>query len=150
MPIYYGDVEKRPVKYTSSAPSAGGVIASTEDVMNFLQYFFKGELFNTSHLTESQFLPIQFFPIQYGSGMMKVEMNALMNRSFRYNWLLWLLSEILIVGTINQIKTQPFAYIYGYINAIKKSIYHKKSPVGKLPTGDFFKLISLVLLKNQY
>lgn len=131
MPIYYGDVEKRPVKYTSSAPSAGGVIASTEDVMDFLQYFFKGELFNTSHLTESQFLPIQFFPIQYGNGMMKVEMNALMSpiipapRIIGHSGITGSFafyqpnSEILIVGTINQIKTQPFAYIYGYINSIK-------------------------------
>lgn len=131
IPVYYGDIESRPFKYTSSAPAAGGIVASVEDSMSFLVSYFNGELFDISHLSKSEFRAIQFIPIKYGNGMMEIEMGMLMSPfipapriighsgstgSFAFYQPE---SRIFVAGTINQVKTKPFPYIYGYINAMK-------------------------------
>ncbi len=131
IPVYYGDIESRPFKYTSSAPAAGGIIADVDDLMSFLDRYFNGNLFDISHLSKSEFRPIQFIPIKYGNGMMELEMGMLMSPfmpapriighsgstgSFAFYQPE---SRVFITGTLNQAKTKPFPYVYGYINAIK-------------------------------
>ena len=133
VPVHVKSVPRSPIKYISSAPAAGGLVSDLEDTMTFIQAFFKGELFDKKHIVNGDFKPIQFFPIQYGSGMMKVEMNSLISPiiaaprilghsgstgSFAYYHQD---SDTFIVGTTNQVKSNPYMYIYSYLDALIKA-----------------------------
>lgn len=130
IPVRFGTKKHNPIKYISSAPAAGGIASTLEDTMTFIQAFFKGDLFDIKHIENVSFMPIQFYPIKYGAGMMEVEMNSLMSPivpapkivghsgstgSFAF---FDKASKIFIVGTSNQAKTNPFKYIYSYLDAL--------------------------------
>lgn len=126
---YLHDKVANRTKYASSSIAPGGVISNAEELMIFIKAFFNGELFSKSHIENVTFRPIQFFPLQYGSGMMKVEMGPLMSplidapeiighAGLTGSFAFYCPSkDIYIVGTLNQFEATPFKWIYQYIDA---------------------------------
>lgn len=129
--VYINQSSINPVKYVLSAPAAGGIILNNEDLMTFIKAFHQGNLFDLAHISRPEFRYLQFFPIQYGSGMMSTKMNF---------WISPILSgpriighsgstgsfafycpdkDVYITGTINQTEKTPFQYIYLFLNGIE-------------------------------
>lgn len=108
-----------------SAGASGGIISTARDTMKFLKSFYTGKLFKDS------FFPIlynwnriQWFPLEYGTGMMRCKMSRLMSPLFPApeiighsgsfgTFVFYCPSKnFFITGTINQINKQPFPFIY--------------------------------------
>lgn len=129
VPIHFNGESKNPIKYFSSALASSGLISNLDDTMKFIEGFFNGKLFDKKHIKDIDFKPIQFRPIKYGRGIMKVRMSPILcplydkptiyghsgsSGSFAY----YLKKRnIFIVGTLNQVKSNPYKYIYGYLDA---------------------------------
>lgn len=129
-PIYMGKEKVfRPI-YLSSARASGGIISNASDLMKFLKAFFNGELFSPSNIENIEWNKIQFFPLEYGKGMMRVKMSRLMSPFFPAPEILGHSGstgsfafycpskQIFIVGTINQTEKNPFQTIYMMLNCI--------------------------------
>lgn len=129
-PIYMGKEKvNRPI-YLSSAGASGGIISDTSDLMKFLKAFFNGKLFSPSNIANVNWNKIQFFPLEYGMGMMRVKMSRLMSPFFPAPEILGHSGstgsfafycpskQIFIVGTLNQTKKNPFQTIYMMLNCI--------------------------------
>jgi CubicO group peptidase (beta-lactamase class C family) len=63
----------------SSFQADGGIVSTTAETMKFVQAFFGGKLFDPKHIATmtSEYNRI-FFPLQYGVGIMKVELPRIM------------------------------------------------------------------------
>lgn len=131
VPVHFDHQARNPIKYISSALAAGGLVSDLNDSMKFIQVFFAGDLFDKDHLNNIHFKSLQFFPIKYGHGMMKVEMSPILSpfvdaplilgHSGSTGSFAFYLKErnTFIVGTTNQVKSNPYKYIYGYLDAMK-------------------------------
>jgi D-alanyl-D-alanine carboxypeptidase len=129
-PIYFKSRSLVRPKYLSGSVASGGIIATNAELMVFIRAFFEGKLFNKKHIADPAFRPIQFFPLQYGSGLMKVEMSRAMSPFFPAPTLVGhsgssgsfayycANKEVYVTGTINQIKVRPFSLIYMYLSTL--------------------------------
>ncbi len=109
---------------------ADGLVSTSEDMMTFMTAFIQGDLFDAKHLTASPTKPIQFFPLKYGNGMMEVKMNPLMSPLFESPRIIGhsgstgsfafydTKRQVVIVGTTNQLKGNPYSYIYTYLDGM--------------------------------
>jgi D-alanyl-D-alanine carboxypeptidase len=70
-PIYYDGKALEVPKIVVSERSAGGIVSTAKDNMNFLTAFFAGELFPKEYLKDMQKWNDIFFPMKYGTGLMK-------------------------------------------------------------------------------
>lgn len=130
MGIYNLKDKLNPIQYIQSAPAAGGLVSTSEDMMTFMTAFIQGDLFDAKHLTASPTKPIQFFPLKYGNGMMEVKMNPLMSPLFESPRIIGhsgstgsfafydTKRQVVIVGTTNQLKGNPYSYIYTYLDGM--------------------------------
>jgi CubicO group peptidase (beta-lactamase class C family) len=114
----------RPLTVTSAGAS-GGIISTAQDTMIFLKAFYMGELFDKSYIPMLyQWNRIQWFPLEYGIGMMRCKMSRLMSPLFPApeiighsgstgTFAFYCPSKnLFITGTINQMNKQPFSLIY--------------------------------------
>lgn len=70
---YEGHLLKVP-GIVASERSTGGIVSTSRENMVFLQAFFSGGLFPKTYLDDMQnWKPIQFFPMQYGMGLMRAK-----------------------------------------------------------------------------
>lgn len=75
VPIHYNNRQYVLANYIASDRGAGGIVTTLDESMIFLQAFMRGELFSIDKLEEwDTFRSIQFFPMQYGMGMMKCKL----------------------------------------------------------------------------
>jgi D-alanyl-D-alanine carboxypeptidase len=134
-PIYAGNRAIIRPEYLASSIASGGIISTNSDLMTFLRAFFEGVLFSNKHISNPVFRPIQFFPLKYGSGMMKVQMSRAMSPLFPAPTLIGHSGSsgsfafycpdrrIYITGTINQIKARPFPLIYMYMDSLSRKSF---------------------------
>lgn len=128
-PIYLnGQPLNRPLT-VSSAGASGGIISTAQETMKFLKAFFNGNLFDQSNLLLLyQWNRIQWYPLEYGLGLMRCKMSRLMSPLFPAPEIIGHsgstgtfafycpTKELFITGTINQIRKQPFQLIYSLLN----------------------------------
>lgn len=113
----------------ASLIASGGIISTAQDTMKFLKAFYAGKLFKESYLSMCyQWNRIQWFPLEYGMGMMRCKMSRLLSPFFPApeirghsgstgTFAFYCPSkELFITGTINQIKKQPFPLIYLFLH----------------------------------
>jgi CubicO group peptidase (beta-lactamase class C family) len=124
-PIY---LNAKPLNWPLAAASlgaSGGIISTAEDTMKFLKSFYTGKLFGESYLPMLyQWNRIQWFPLEYGIGMMRCKMSRLMSPLFPApeiighsgstgTFAFYCPSKnLFITGTINQINKNAFQLIY--------------------------------------
>lgn len=126
---------RRPVtfhRYISSQRGSGGIAASASDLMKFLRAFMEGELFSPEHLSNPDWRRTQYGPLQYGPGVMRLQLPRLMSPflpapeiighsgstgSFAFYCPPY---ATYIVGTVNQMSGIPFEYVYRYLNAFAR------------------------------
>lgn len=124
-PIYLNTNPLNRPLFVASAGASGGIVSTAQDTMKFLKSFYTGKLFNKSYLPMLyQWNRIQWFPIEYGMGMMRCKMSRLMSPLFPAREIIghsgstgtfafYCPSQSLfITGTINQINKHPFQLIY--------------------------------------
>jgi len=72
---YKGEIYKVP-NILATVGASGGIVSTKSDNMKFLKAFFGGELFDVSYLDimEKTYRKLQFFPMQYGTGIMRFHM----------------------------------------------------------------------------
>jgi CubicO group peptidase (beta-lactamase class C family) len=130
-PIYLGKEKLyRPITI-STAGASGGIISNTSDLIIFLKAFYGGELFTEKYLINDKYNKIQWFPLEYGMGMMRCKMSRLMSPLFPAPEILGHSGstgsfafycpskKLYIVGTINQINKNPFQTIYLLLNSLE-------------------------------
>jgi CubicO group peptidase (beta-lactamase class C family) len=111
--------------FTASAGASGGIISTAQDTMKFLKSFYTGKLFKESYFPMLyKWNRIQWFPLEYGIGMMRCKMSRLMSPLFPAPEIIGHSGStgtfafycpsrnLFITGTINQINKQPFQLIY--------------------------------------
>lgn len=69
IPLYFKKTVLNIPKAMSSFDSDGSIVSNTNDLMIFIQHFFKGQLFNPIHLKAMQEWNSIFFPMQSGVGI---------------------------------------------------------------------------------
>ncbi|MGY0375280.1 serine hydrolase domain-containing protein [Clostridium sp. JNZ J1-5] len=124
-PIYLNAKPLNRPLIVASTGASGGIISTAQDTMKFLKSFYTGKLFKESHLSMLyKWNRIQWFPLEYGVGMMRCKMSRLMSPLFPAPEIIghsgstgtfsfYCPSKSLFVtGTINQINKQPFPLIY--------------------------------------
>jgi CubicO group peptidase (beta-lactamase class C family) len=129
-PIYWGDKKLILPLAASCQQASGGILSNNKDLMKFLRAFYQGNLFPRAYITNNSWKRLQWFPIEYSMGMMRCKMSKWMSPfipapeiighsgstgSFAFYCPT---KEIYIVGTINQIKKNPFPLIYLLLNCI--------------------------------
>ncbi|GAA0400316.1 hypothetical protein GCM10008933_33590 [Paenibacillus motobuensis] len=130
IPIHIGkELVHRPMTISSQGAS-GAIISNSTDLMKFLKAFFHGELFSPTHITNVTWNKIQYFPLQYGMGMMRVKMSRLMSPFFPAPEILGHSGssgsfafycpsrDLYIVGTMNQTEKNPFQLIYQMLDCV--------------------------------
>ncbi|HEY4390982.1 MAG TPA: serine hydrolase domain-containing protein [Paenibacillus sp.] len=130
IPIHIGkELVHRPMAISSQGAS-GGMISNSTDLMKFLKAYFHGELFSPTHITNVTWNKIQYFPLQYGMGMMRVKMSRLMSPFFPAPEILGHSGssgsfafycpsrDLFIVGTLNQTEKNPFQLIYQMLDSV--------------------------------
>jgi len=131
-PIY---LNTRPLNLAltlASAGAAGGIISTAQDTMKFLKAFYTGKLFKESYLPMLyQWNRIQWFPLEYGMGMMRCKMSRLMSPFFPAPEIIGHSGssgtfafycpskKLFITGTINQMNKQPFPLMYLLLNCFE-------------------------------
>lgn len=72
---YKGEIYKV-ANILATVGASGGLVSTKSDNMKFLKAFFGGELFDASYLDvmEKTYRKLQFFPMQYGTGIMRFHM----------------------------------------------------------------------------
>ena len=129
-PIYNGDYTSDWQKYLSTQMAQGGIVSTNNELMQFLQAFFRGKLFSEKHIANPVFRRIQFIPLKYGSGMMQLKIPRIFSPclpapeiighsgasgSFAFYCPS---KDVVITGTINQIQHRPFEAIYRVIDKL--------------------------------
>lgn len=129
-PIYLGNRKLVRPLFISSQQASGGIISTADDLMKFLKAFYQSNIFPKSYITTNSWNRIQWFPLEYSMGMMRCKMSRWMSPFFPTPEIIGHsgstgsfafycpTKEIYIVGTINQIKKNPFQLIYLMLNYI--------------------------------
>ncbi len=134
-PIYYSDKQLNLRLYLSDQMAQGGIVSTNREVSVFLQAFFGGALFDPKHIDGPTFRRIQFGPIKYGSGMMRMAIPRLFSpfiaapeiighSGVTGSFAFYCPSkQTFITGTINQAKGlgRPFRLIYRILSKIRRS-----------------------------
>ncbi len=134
-PIYYSDRRLNLRLYLNGQMAQGGIVATNRELMAFLQAFFGGELFDPKHIDGPTFRRIQFGPIKYGSGMVRMAIPRLLSpliaapeiighSGVTGSFAFYCPSrQTFITGTINQAKGlgRPFKLIYRILSKIRRS-----------------------------
>lgn len=124
-PFYLNENTLNRPLFTASSGASGGIISTAQETMKFLKSFYTGKLFKESYLPMLyQWNRIQWFPLEYGIGMMRCKMSRLMSPLFPAPEIIGHSGstgtfafycppkDLFITGTINQINKQPFQLIY--------------------------------------
>ncbi|GAA0725146.1 hypothetical protein GCM10008905_20000 [Clostridium malenominatum] len=128
-PIYLNEKPLNRPLTVASAGASGGIISTAQDTMKFLKAFYTGKLFKETYFPILyQWNRIQWFPLEYGVGMMRCKMSRLMSPFFPAPEIIGHsgstgtfafycpAKNLFITGTINQINKQPFPLIYLLLN----------------------------------
>jgi len=70
--------EMRIPNYMAFTQADGGVVTTTRDALAFVRAFFEGRLFDRRRLAALQDFRPMFFPLEYGTGMMRFQLPAAM------------------------------------------------------------------------
>lgn len=117
-------------KYAASQAPAGGVITTARDLLRFSRAFHGGELFGRGHVAGGDFRRIQFVPLGYGAGMMRLELPRIVSPvvpapeilghsgstgsfAFRCPG-----AGVHVVGTLNRTDKKPFEAVYRAIREL--------------------------------
>jgi len=124
-PIYLNATPLYRPLIVSSAGASGGIVSTAQDTMKFLKSFYSGKLFKETYLPMLyRWNRIQWYPMEYGIGIMRCKMSRLMSPFFPApeiighsgsfgTFAFYCPSKnLFITGTINQIKKNPFQLIY--------------------------------------
>lgn len=124
-PVYLNEKPLDRPLIVASAGASGGIVSTAQDTMKFLKSFYTGKLFNESYLSMLyQWNRIQWYPMEYGIGMMRCKMSRFMSPflpapeiighsgSFGTFAFYCPSKNLFITGTINQIKKNHFQLIY--------------------------------------
>jgi len=125
VPVYLNEKPLHIPLITASAGASGGIISTAEDTMKFLKSFYSGKLFSESFIPRLyQWNRIQWYPMEYGMGMMRCKISRLMSPFFPAPEIIGHSGSLgtfafycpsknlFITGTINQIKRNPFQLIF--------------------------------------
>ncbi len=77
LPFYYKNIEMNIPKAMASVTTDGGMVSTGNELLTFVKGFFQGELFRAELLDEMQNWNPIFFPLQYGTGMMRFKLPRL-------------------------------------------------------------------------
>lgn len=106
-PFYYqGKPQLRP-KVLASDQASAGIVSNTAEVTQFLKAYFSGSLFPKEYLSENQqWNPIQYVPLQYGWGLMKL--GNMIGHSGATGTVAYYLpeSDVFIVGATGQLDAE--------------------------------------------
>ena len=131
-PIYNKSQTAECLQYLSSQLAQGGLVTINTELMIFTQAFFTGRLFNPKHIIDPIFRKIQWKPMHYGSGMMRLAVPRILSPfipapeilghsgatgSFSYYCPS---REVFVTGTVNQIAYRPYSIIYRAIAMASK------------------------------
>lgn len=106
----------------ASTDADGGMVSTAPELLRFVQAFFRGELFNPNHVKTNQAFRSIFFPLAYGTGLMKFELPAAMTLFKKYpafyghsglsGAFAWYIPEkdLFVAGTVNQLKDAGLSY----------------------------------------
>jgi CubicO group peptidase (beta-lactamase class C family) len=125
VPVYLNSKPMSRPLAVASAGASGGIISTAQDTMKFIKAFYMGKLFDEEYLPMLyQWNRIQWYPMEYGIGMMRCKMSRLMSPffpapeivghsgSFGTFAFFCPSKDLYISGTINQINRNPFQLIY--------------------------------------
>lgn len=128
-PIYLNSKPLHRPLVVSTAGASGGIISTAQERMKFLKSFYTGKLFSESYIPILyQWNRIQWFPMEYGIGMMRCKISRLMSPLFPAPEIIGHSGstgtfafycpskDLFITGTINQLKKRPFSLIYLLLN----------------------------------
>lgn len=77
-PLRFGESEMRIPEYMTFTQADGGVVTTAREGLTFARAFFEGRLFNRVQLAALQDFRPMFFPLEYGTGMMRFQLPAAM------------------------------------------------------------------------
>lgn len=129
-PIYNEDNKLDRPEYIASGLAAGGVISTNHDLMKFMRGFFQGQLFDKKHVSGVAFKNIQFPMVRYGSGMMSIGSPRILSPLFPAPQIIGHSGsagsfayycpskDIFVTGTVNQVSSRPYQYIYAYLSTL--------------------------------
>ena len=121
-------------KYAASQAPAGGVVTTARDLMRFSVAFHGGELFDRAHVEGREFRRIQFVPLGYGAGMMRLELPRIVSPVVPAPEILGHSGStgsfafrcpsrgVHVVGTLNRIDVKPFEAVYRAIRELDEGV----------------------------
>lgn len=77
-PLRFQEAEMRIPRYMAFTQADGGVVTTAREALAFVRAFFEGRLFDRSRLSALQDFRPMFFPLEYGTGMMRFQLPAAM------------------------------------------------------------------------
>lgn len=77
-PLRFRDAEMRIPRYMAFTQADGGVVTTAREALAFIRAFFEGRLFDRGRLSALQDFRPMFFPLEYGTGMMRFQLPAAM------------------------------------------------------------------------
>lgn len=110
--------------------ASGCILSDAGELIIFLKAFFQGQLFPVRYLATEHWNRIQWFPLEYGMGMMRCKMSRWLSPFFPAPEILGHSGsvgsfafycpekDLFVAGTINQFKKNPFKLIYSLLNTV--------------------------------
>ena len=77
-PLRYGEGEMRIPEYMAFTRADGGVVTTAREALAFVRAFFEGRLFDKARVAGLQDFRPMFFPLEYGTGMMRFQLPGAM------------------------------------------------------------------------
>jgi CubicO group peptidase (beta-lactamase class C family) len=121
--MYYKSQKLHIPKAMASFGADGGIVATAAETMKFTRAFYGGQLFPKQYIPEMQLTWNRiFFPLRYGTGMMKYQNPAVINWLARIppmvghsglsGAFVWYVpaKDVFITGTVNQINNPSSSY----------------------------------------
>lgn len=121
-PLRYGASEMRIPEYMAFTQADGGVVTTAREGLTFTRAFFEGALFNKARIADLEDFRPMFFPLEYGTGMMRFSLPGAMT-AFRKippmlghsglsGAVLFHMPErgLTFAGTVNQVDQRSAAY----------------------------------------
>ncbi|MFM1960439.1 MAG: hypothetical protein RL588_1956 [Pseudomonadota bacterium] len=121
-PLRFREAEMRIPRYMAFTQADGGVVTTAREALAFVRAFYEGRLFDRSRLAALQDFRPMFFPLEYGTGMMRFQLPSAMT-GFRklppligHSGLSGAVifhspeSGLFLAGTVNQVDRRSAAY----------------------------------------
>lgn len=114
--IYYKKENLHWPKAMTSFQSDGGIVSTAEESLLFLKAFYSGALFPKSYLAEMKDWNNVFYPIRYGTGMMRLRLPKFMTGGKNFD----LIGHAGVSGAFAFYDEERDLYIAGTVNQMHK------------------------------